>query len=165
MKIDVSSLINLNNKRFYDLSRESVTVGILDNAPAAIPNYNLSRRLPNDSSGLRVLRVKKKSPLMLKQLAKILDSNPLFRIFSDPKITGANRFARQVAEQFAKLDKTPSDILMLERACRAMIRNPIYQAQYMAQNDPAYAKKKLGNAYGIATGTFFGSIKARYSRR
>ena len=164
MKIDITDLIKTVNSEFEALEKESVTVGILDGAFAALPDYKQHRKLPNDSSGMVVLRPKrKKSTLKLKDLARILDSNPLFRIFSDPKITENNKFARQVAEQFAVMDKTPTDIKRLENACRAMIRNPIYQAQYQAVNDPKYIKKKGITPYGIATGTLFTNIKARFN--
>ena len=168
MKIDATDFIKQVNDSFIALEKESVTVGILDDSvAAAVPDYKQTRNLPSDSGNMIVVRPKrgKRSKTTLKELAGYLDSTTGFSIFSDPEVRGNNRFARQVAEQFANLNKSATDIKRLENACRAMIRNPIYERQYAAKYGLAYGKKKGNTPYGISTGRFFSNIKARFAKR
>jgi hypothetical protein len=169
--------INLKSlqKNITALNNQSVTVGIISDTPrtAASIDFNQDIRTVSsadaqagiDSAGLQSYKSRhpkakgrSKNP-SLKKLGAWLDEKK--GVFSDAMQNANNKDVIAVLELLSIMDKTPRNIRQLETASRAIVRNPILRGDYNP-NSAKWAKKKGFDHWGIATGTFFNNIKAKY---
>lgn len=168
-----------------EINKQSVVVGILDSSvKAASADYDKPITTLSTLSGSTKRRfVKKKGRNKNKPLQVIAgylnDQKGIFEakvVFANAK----NQDLIDIAELFAKLDKTPRDRKRLENIARALVRNPIIRKDYNP-NKPStiYGFKvknkdgsmtKIGNGkgfnhWGFSTGTMFKNIKAVYYKK
>lgn len=170
--VDVTALSN----RLKSIERESVTVGILNHSmKAASIDYNQGIKTETsadfqaglDSQGLGsyerryVKRKGRNKNISLRKLGQIL--NKKYGLFSDVLRNPNNRDLVAVAQLFAIPNKSLRDEKRLQNACIALIKNPILRRDY-GRNSPYWTNKKGFDHLGIATGTFFKNIKARFKK-
>lgn len=152
------SLMRLRNQR--------VRVGVL--------NKSVKSARPDFSKGITTMSSSDSSQSVQRRYvkAKGRQSNPsLFRvaqwldgrkqIISGAMSLATNREVVAVGEQFAVMDKTPTNIKRLENAARAIVRNPILRREYNP-NVKSWAKRKGFDHWGMSTGTLFKNITAVY---
>lgn len=145
------------------LEGQAVLVGIPETGEMAKnPKYPLQEKRIGSGAGgqgFTALRVGKKSKITLYGLATILDEKR--RVISGALDNPDPKIVQQIADLFAKPDKTDADIRRIENAAQALLRNPFTKKQF-GPNDPDTIKRKGFNHYGIQTGTLFKSITAKY---
>lgn len=167
--LDITALENSLKK----INKESVTVGIFSEKKAASIDFKKSIRtmMSADSSqgiistGLQgtYVRAPKKSSknISLRKLASKLEKKR--GIFSSVLSNTNNKELVSLVQFFAIINKTEKQIRQLEKACKALVRNPILLGDYNP-NSKSWTKKKGFNHYGIATGTFLKNIDARFKK-
>ncbi len=113
-----------------------------------------------EASGKRALRIRKKSNLKMKSLARILDAE--YGVFSNASLRYSqidlNRVIEELADSFGDKVK-PSQRRRIENACIALVRNPIMNRKF-GSNSAKWEKAKGFDWTMVSTGSFLQSIEA-----
>jgi hypothetical protein len=167
IKVKIKLNLDALEKDISEFESRVVRVGVLDDfEQARKPDLRkFGEKKPRtkalrEATGKRALRIRKKSNLKMKSLAKILDAE--YGVFSKASLKYSQmdliRVIDELSDTFGN-QVNPTQQRRIENACIALVRNPIMRREFKS-NSANWEKTKGFDWTMVSTGSFLQSIEA-----